>query len=53
MILVCYHEEQDALRFYDCGLQCWEDMIYTHVFKSREMSLALLMEWGWEVIGEL
>jgi hypothetical protein len=49
--LVCYHAEQDALRFYDCGLQCWEDMIW--FLKGKPTSLTQLMEYGWEVIGEL
>jgi hypothetical protein len=55
MTLVCYHEEQDALRFYDCAQECWEDMIYVFVFTPKEQrtSLTQLMAWGWEVIGEL
>lgn len=53
MLLVCYHEEQNALRLFMCGTRCWEDM-YEIWFNTRERTdLNMLMEYGWEVIGEL
>lgn len=54
MILVCYHPEQNALRLYDCApdRECWVDMAL--IFPpNRKASLAMLIDWGWEVIGEL
>lgn len=51
MILVMYHPEQDAWRFYSCDFECWEDMIYFPPLR-RKTALSLLMSWGWEVIGE-
>jgi hypothetical protein len=53
MILVCYNEEQDAFRFYDCALECWEDMIHQFSPRARKCSLAVLLGYGWEVVGEL
>lgn len=51
MILVMYNAEQDAVRFYDTVAREWEDMIY--VMFVRGGSLSTLIEWGWELIGEL
>jgi hypothetical protein len=54
--LVMFHAEQNALRFFDCDWECWEDMknIYVgKVYTKRHTSITLLMSWGWEVIGEL
>lgn len=54
MILVMYNEEQDALRLFSCGHGCWVDMIdvYERIgFKQDQLSL--VVEYGWELIGEL
>ena len=52
MILLMYHSEQDTFRYYMCECECWEDMI--HMFPPlRYASLTMLIEYGWEVIGEL
>ena len=55
MELVMYNEEQDALRIYCCDSQCWLDMKHIYVGKlyGQVTSLAWLMSFGWEVVGEL
>lgn len=54
MILVCYNEEQDCVRLYNTeqGYKCWTDM-ESIGFPRRLTSLAQLIDWGWEVVGEL
>jgi len=56
VILVMYNEEQNEIRTYDCSLACWEDMKDIYVganFKNRYTSIATLISWGWELVGEL
>lgn len=56
MKLLFYHEEQDALRVYDTEWECWEDMISIYVDQmhmGRATSLARLISYGWELVGEI
>ncbi len=53
MFLVCYNAEQDALRIYLCGPGCWEDMYDIYALKRERTSFQMLLDWDWEVVGEL
>lgn len=53
MHLVMYHAEQNALRIFLTAPRCWEDM-YDIWLRTREpTSMTSLIEWGWELVGEL
>lgn len=49
MILVMYHAEQNEFRFYDTVYRGWVDMMNI----DSHCELSPLVEWGWELIGEL
>ena len=53
MTLVMYHTEQDALRVYLCYRQCWADMVDVQDRTGTLTPLQWLLDWGWEVVGEL
>lgn len=50
MILVFWHDKQEALRFYDTVAEAWVDMAGHYLGPT---SLAMLVDWGWELLGEL
>lgn len=52
-ILVMYHAEQNMLRLYLTYPGCWSDMISAWESKREHTPLVLLMEYGWELVGEL
>lgn len=53
MSIVMYHPEQDALLIYLTVHQCWWDMLSIRLKTNDLTPMQMLLDWGWELVGEL